>query len=81
MDKSVNLEKAVETDTKVERPSRAEAEQAVRTLLAWTGDNPAREGLLDTPKRVIDAYTKPPAPPLACVALMAMPRWRNTQWI
>lgn len=38
------------------RPSRAEAEDAVRTLLAWTGDNPNREGLIDTPKRVVKAY-------------------------
>ncbi|HEU5019439.1 MAG TPA: GTP cyclohydrolase I FolE [Pseudolabrys sp.] len=38
------------------RPSRAEAEAAVRTLIAYAGDNPAREGVLDTPKRVIDAY-------------------------
>ncbi len=38
------------------RPSRAEAEQAVRTLLAWTGDDPEREGLLDTPRRVVKAY-------------------------
>jgi len=38
------------------RPSREEAEAAVRTLIAFTGDDPVREGLLDTPKRVIDAY-------------------------
>ena len=38
------------------RPTRAEAEQAVRTLIAWAGDNPAREGLLDTPKRVTSAF-------------------------
>jgi len=38
------------------KPSREEAEAAVRTLLAWAGDNPNREGLLDTPKRVTDAY-------------------------
>jgi GTP cyclohydrolase I len=56
MEKCVNIGKAVEVDGTIERPSRAEAEQAVRTLIAWTGDNPAREGLLDTPKRVIDAY-------------------------
>jgi GTP cyclohydrolase IA len=37
-------------------PSRAEAESAVKTLLAWIGENPNREGLQDTPKRVIDAY-------------------------
>jgi GTP cyclohydrolase IA len=38
------------------RPSREKAEEAVRTLLAFTGDDPAREGLLETPKRVVDAY-------------------------
>jgi GTP cyclohydrolase I len=40
----------------VRRPSRAEAEEAVRTLLAWAGDDPEREGLRDTPKRVAAAY-------------------------
>ena len=39
-----------------ERPSQAEVEAAVRILLRWTGDNPDREGLLDTPKRVAKAY-------------------------
>ncbi len=38
------------------RPTQAEAEQAVRTLIAWAGDDPAREGLLDTPHRVTQAY-------------------------
>lgn len=38
------------------RPSRQQAMEAVRTLLAWTGDNPDREGLLDTPQRVVDAF-------------------------
>jgi GTP cyclohydrolase IA len=38
------------------RPSREDAEAAVRTLIAYTGDNPQREGVLETPKRVIDAY-------------------------
>ncbi len=45
-----------ERNVKVEKPSREEAETAVRTLIAWAGDNPAREGLVDTPKRVISAY-------------------------
>jgi GTP cyclohydrolase I len=35
-----------------------EAEDAVRTLIRWTGDNPEREGLLDTPKRVVNAYNE-----------------------
>ncbi|MDQ1186030.1 MULTISPECIES: GTP cyclohydrolase I FolE [Agrobacterium] len=38
------------------RPTQAEAEDAVRVLLRWAGDDPAREGLLDTPKRVAKAY-------------------------
>lgn len=38
------------------RPSQAEAEEAVRTLLRWAGDDPEREGLLDTPKRVAKSY-------------------------
>lgn len=40
----------------IARPSREEAEAAVRTLLLWAGDDPGREGLLDTPKRVAKAY-------------------------
>lgn len=39
-----------------ERPSREEAEAAVRTLIAWAGDDPTREGLLETPARVAKAY-------------------------
>ncbi len=39
-----------------QKPSRQQAEEAVRTLLAWAGEDPAREGLLETPKRVVDAY-------------------------
>ena len=38
------------------KPTREEAEAAVRTLLSWAGDDPAREGLVDTPKRVAKAY-------------------------
>ena len=38
------------------RPSREAAEQAVRTLIRWAGEAPDREGLLDTPKRVVRAY-------------------------
>jgi GTP cyclohydrolase I len=37
--------------------SRDSAEEAVRTLLRWAGEDPSREGLLDTPQRVVDAYT------------------------
>jgi GTP cyclohydrolase I len=42
----------------LKRPSRAEAEAAVRTLIAWAGDDPMREGLRDTPRRVADAFTE-----------------------
>src|SRR6202041_2077728 len=38
------------------RPSREEAQHAVRTLLRWAGDDPSREGLVDTPARVAKAY-------------------------
>lgn len=41
---------------KAKRPSREEAEAAVRTLIRWAGDDPTREGLIDTPKRVVKAY-------------------------
>ncbi len=40
------------------RPTQAEAEAAVRTLLSWAGDDPSREGLLDTPRRVTKAYAE-----------------------
>jgi len=38
------------------KPSRKEAEKAVRTLIKWAGDNPEREGLLETPERVVKSY-------------------------
>src|SRR5690349_22782656 len=41
---------------KTDRPSRATAEAAVRTLIRWAGDDPDREGLLGTPSRVVRAY-------------------------
>lgn len=40
----------------IDKPSREEAEEAVRTLIRWAGDDPVREGLLDTPSRVVGAY-------------------------
>ena len=46
----------VSNDGDIKRPSREQAMEAVRTLIAWAGDDPAREGLIDTPKRVVDAY-------------------------
>ena len=47
---------ADDTTSAIIRPNRAEAEAAVRTLLLWAGDNPDREGLIDTPARVARAY-------------------------
>ena len=57
----MNLINRSVVDEKVEalenaKPTREEAEEAVRTLLRWAGDDPVREGLLDTPKRVTKAY-------------------------
>ena len=45
-----------ENSTGLDKPSRDEAEKAVEVLLRWAGDNPLREGLLDTPARVVRAY-------------------------
>jgi len=42
--------------TRAKRVTRADAEEAIRTLLRWSGEDPSREGLLDTPKRVVTAY-------------------------
>ena len=47
---------AAKTAAATDRPTREEAEQAIRTLLRWAGDDPAREGLIDTPARVARAY-------------------------
>lgn len=43
-------------DATADRPTREQAEAAVLTLLKWIGEDPGREGLLDTPKRVVKAY-------------------------
>ena len=51
--KAANLSKK---ETATGRPSREQAEQAIDTLLRWAGDDPEREGLIDTPKRVALAY-------------------------
>jgi GTP cyclohydrolase I len=48
--------KKTDASSRGARPSRAQAEEAVRTLIAWAGDDPTREGLLDTPERVVKAY-------------------------
>jgi GTP cyclohydrolase I len=56
MDASVTLPVLSLHQGQKDRPTQAEAEAAVRTLIAWAGDNPDREGLLDTPRRVAKAY-------------------------
>ena len=43
-------------DEELKKPSREEAMDAVRTLISWAGDDPEREGLIETPKRVVKAY-------------------------
>lgn len=43
---------------KAQKPTRQQAEEAVRTLIAWAGDNPNREGMLETPARVVDSYAE-----------------------
>ena len=48
--------KAPRQPARAPRPTREEAEQAVRTLIRWAGDDPTREGLLDTPARVVRSY-------------------------
>jgi GTP cyclohydrolase I len=50
------LQSAAAKQDNTRRPTQEEAEAAVRTLLLWAGDNPDREGLLDTPQRVANTY-------------------------
>jgi GTP cyclohydrolase I len=52
----VTVVKAAEPEKPVERPTREEAEKAVRTLIRWAGDDPYREGLVGTPGRLVSAY-------------------------
>ena len=55
----LNSKAEVEKNEKLlAKPKREEAEEAVRTLLRWAGDDPLREGLIDTPSRVVRAYTE-----------------------
>ena len=52
---SLPMSKGLESPRR-RRPSREEAEAAVRTLIEWVGDNPDREGLIDTPRRMVKAW-------------------------
>ena len=54
--KSLSTRLPAAADKPADRPSREEAEAAVRTLIRWAGDDPQREGLRDTPKRVVKAF-------------------------
>ena len=47
---------AFQNENEFEKPTRDEAERAVKTLIKWAGDNPNREGLIETPKRVVKAF-------------------------
>tara|TARA_B110000014_G_scaffold243908_1_gene214653 strand:+ start:250 stop:837 length:588 start_codon:yes stop_codon:yes gene_type:complete len=46
----------MKTKNSTSKPTRKEAEDAVRTLISWAGDDPSREGLIETPKRVVKSY-------------------------
>jgi len=50
------LERVAVARTPGERPDRAEVEQAIRTMIRWAGDDPARDGLRETPDRVARAF-------------------------
>jgi len=52
----MSIQNKIEQTTKVTKPTREEAEEAVRTLISWAGDDPTREGLVETPKRVVKSY-------------------------
>ena len=56
MDKVVSSKRTRASSSALVRPTREEAESAVRTLIRWAGDDPDREGLLATPGRVVRAY-------------------------
>ena len=52
------MDAIVELKHRTARPTQEEAEEAVRTLLRWAGDDPSREGLLETPNRVVRSYSE-----------------------
>lgn len=56
MDQNVKPDADLDFHKEEDKPSRDEAEAAVRTLIKWAGDDPDREGLQDTPARVVRAY-------------------------
>ncbi|MDE0815761.1 MAG: GTP cyclohydrolase I, partial [Alphaproteobacteria bacterium] len=56
LESSRQYEESIISRTIESKPSRQDAEAAVRTLMRWAGDDPSREGLLETPNRVVRAY-------------------------
>ena len=60
--------------SETERPGRSDVEAAVRTMIRWTGDNPDREGLRETPSRVARAFEEFCA---ACLELAPRPEARH----
>ena len=52
----MSIQNKIEPADKVLKPSREEAEEAVKTQISWAGDDPTREGLIETPKRVVKSY-------------------------
>ena len=52
----MKLVKETKTDNEIKKVSDKEAEQAFKTILSWIGEDPNREGLLETPKRVVKAF-------------------------
>ena len=53
---SMKLVKDIENNQNLKKVSDKEAEEAFKTILAWMGEDPSREGLLETPKRVVKAF-------------------------
>ena len=52
------MDAIVDRQSQTVMPTREEAEAAVRTLILWAGDDPDREGLIETPNRVIRSYAE-----------------------
>ena len=62
MDRRVNAPGGKTPAQSVKKPERAEAEEAVRTLIRWIGEDPTRDGLIETPARVTKAFVKAKLP-------------------
>ncbi|HCE3952973.1 TPA: GTP cyclohydrolase I [Pseudomonas aeruginosa] len=69
-----------DTDNAGNGVTREQAEDAIRTLLRWAGEDPAREGLLDTPKRVVKAYRDWFWRPARATAATTLPTANTATW-